>query len=219
MIVVHRLLKNEIPAREYFLATSGYLGAFDRELPCDLTWTASRQQYDDVGEIAVHYALLEQIKKQIPDPPARPSTVIPVGDDALELEIAAPLLNVYMKVIDVEGKRDWVVGLDDLERKKTTARIDERHTCIFQGMRVDFKLLHGEISAERAVYLEHADFEGTPFEHQQMYTLERIDPTTTRMRFEVKWSDASPPPDEMKQTFLGGCQASFEIFKQQIETG
>lgn len=218
MIVAHRLLKNEVPAREYLLTTRQYLDVFGGRLPCDLTWTASTQTYGDVGDIAVQYALLGDIKRQIPDPPPRKSAVIPRGDDAVELDINAPLMAVYMKVIDVEGKRKWVLGLDDLEREPVTARLEERHVCYFQGMRVDFRLLHGEIGPSKAVYLEEAAFHETPFKHQQMYTLTANDSGSTHMRFEIKWQEDPAPPDEMKQMYMAGCTASFEVFKEQIES-
>ncbi len=217
MIIAHRLLKNEVPAREYLLTTSRYLDEFGGRLPCDLSWNPSTQTYGDVGDIAVQYALLSEIRRQIPDPPPRQSAVIPIGDDSVALDIDVPLMPVYMKVIDVEGKRKWVVGLDDLERDPITARLEERHICYFQGMRVDFRLLHGEISPTKAIYLEEATFYETPFKHQQMYTLTANDAGSTNMRFEIKWQDDPAPPDEMKQMYMGGCAASFEVFKEQIE--
>lgn len=171
----------------------------------------------DVGDIDVHYALLEGVKEDIPETPARPAAVIPTGDDSMSLEIGSPLSRVYMKLIDVEGKRDWVVGLDGLERRELTARIDERHTCYFQGMRFDFNLLHAELTKDRAQYLEAAEFTGTPFKHEQLYTLERIDEQRTAITLEIKWQEDPAPPDEMKQMYLGGCAASFDVLRSQCE--
>lgn len=217
MIIAHRLLKNEVPAREYLLTTTRYVDELGRTLPPILTWTPSTQRYSDVGDIGVHYALLDAIREEIPDPPSRPAPVMPTGDDSCRLEISAPLEKVYMKLVDVEGKRDWVLGLDDLKRRKLTSRIDEQHVCFFQGAEIEFHLLHAELADGRAHYLEEATFDGTPFKHRQLYTLERLDDTTTAMTFEVEWQDDPQPPEELKQTYFGACSASFQIFKDQLE--
>ena len=217
MIIAHRLLKNEVPAREYLLATEKYLDDFGGQMPCNLTWTPSRLAYKDVGEVGVQYALLDDVRSTVPDPPERRSPVIPRGDSSFQTEIEAPMLKVYMKLIDVEGKPGWVVGLDGIERPNVTPRVDEPHTCLFQGMRVDFVLIHGEVSPDRALYLEEAKFVGTPFGHRQLVTMEKTGDQSTSLTFEVKWQDDPPPPDDMKQMYMGGCAASMEVFKSQLE--
>jgi len=217
MIVAHRLLKNEVPGREYLLTTARYVDELGETLPQILSWTASTQRYHDVGDIGVHYALLDEIRAGIPDPPPRRAAVIPTGDDSFRLEIDAPLSNVYGKLIDVEGKLGWVVGLDGIERKDGTPAINEEHICFFQGMQCNFKLLHAELGSDLALYLEEADFAGTPFHHEQVYKLERIDESTTGLTWEVKWQDDPTPPDEMKRLYVGGCSASLEVFKTQLE--
>ena len=217
MIIAHRLLKNEVPAREYVLTTTRYLDELGGQMPCDLAWTGSTERYKDVGDIGVYFATLNDVKARIPSPPERRSPITPVGDDTLTADIAAPLMRIYMKIIDVEGKRDWVVGLDTIERPEGTPRIDEAHTCLFQGMRVDFQLLHAEVTPLRAVYHERASFDGTPFGHQQVYTLKRIDDGSTSLRFDVKWQEDPPAPAEMRQMFMGGCTASLAVLKEQLE--
>jgi hypothetical protein len=216
MIVAHRLLKNDIRAGEYVLVSDKYLEQLNQGLGCDLNWQGAVQSYADIGDVDIHYATLDDVRAYIPDPAPRSSPVIPVGDDAVSLEIDAPLLTVYASLIDVERKREWVVGLDGLERPEMTARIDERHTCHFQGMAVDFTLVHGEIGNNRATYSEAAAFQGMPFQHQQTYTLSS-DGSATTLHFEIAWGEEPTPPPEMKQMYMGGCAASFEVLKQLCE--
>jgi len=68
-----------------------------------------------------------------------------------------------MYLIDVEKKRGWVVGLDGIEVDSNLPRAEQRHTCMFQGMAVDFELLRGELLADRAIYSERAQIRGMPF--------------------------------------------------------
>ena len=216
MIVAHRLLKNDLEAPEYVLVTDRYLAELDESLGCDLEWHGSTQRYTDIGEVGVQYATLEGVRARIPDPPPRPTPVIPVGDDALEVEINAPLLQVYSKVIDLDKKPEWVVGLDHIDHAGTTARIDERHTCHLSGIVIDFTLLHGELGPDRAVYSELADFRDLPFTHQQTYEL-TSNGSNTFLRFEIKWGEDPAPPDDMKKMIMGGLLASFEQFKALCE--
>jgi hypothetical protein len=217
MIVCHRLLKNDVPANEYIMISEAYRKELDQGLGCNLPWVASTQSYPDIGDVEVHWAHLNEIKGRIPDPPAKPRVVVPISEDSVSLEIDAPLFKVYGTIIDVDKKADWVVGLDDLENHTPTARVDQRHTCYFQGMGIDFQLLRGEITMDGAVYSETADFRGMPFKHQQTYTLSNTDDGGTSVRFDVNWGDEPVPPDDMKQMYVGGCAASFEVLKTMLE--
>ena len=89
--------------------------------------------------------------------------------------------------------------------------------AILDEMGIDFELLRGEITSDGAIYSERADFLGMPFEHQQTYTLTSTEAGATAVRFEVNWGDEPIPPDEMKQQFVGGCAASFEVLKGLLE--
>ena len=37
----------------------------------------------NIGAVDVHYALLDEIRRRIPDPPDRPRAIVPIGDDAV----------------------------------------------------------------------------------------------------------------------------------------
>lgn len=216
MIVAHRLLKNDLQAREYVLVTDRYLAELQQGLGCDLDWKRTTQSYADIGDVDAHYALLDQLRAHIPDPPPRSSPVIPTGDDSFSLVIEAPLIAVYARLIDVERKPEWIVGLDGVDRADMTARIEEHHTCYFQGMAFDFTLVHGEIGQGRAVYSEIAEVQGTPYRHQQTFTL-TSDGSATTVDFEVAWGDEPPTPTEMRQLYLSACSASFEKLKRMCE--
>jgi hypothetical protein len=216
MIVAHRLLKNDIQAEEYVLVTDPYLEQLEQGLGCDLNWQDSVQSYADIGEVVIHYAMLDDVRAHIPEPTPRSTPVIPEGDDAMSLEIAAPLLTVYARLIDTEGKRDWVVGLQEIERQDITARIEEQHTCHFDGMAVDVTLLHGEIGLDRAIYSEVVAFRGMPFAQQQTFTL-TAESGATKLRVDVAWRDDPSAPDDLKHQYMSNAAASLEAFKEYCE--
>lgn len=217
MIIVHRLLKNDVPAREYVITTTSFVDEPVSTSGHSLSWSSVVQSYDDVGDVSVHVATLDDIRAKIPDAPPRPRAAIPVGDDSLELEIKAPLLKAYMKFIDIDGFPDWVFGLERIEREEKTARIGEVHGCVFDGIRVDMSLVHAELTPKRAVYVEDVAFAGTPFTLKQITTFDRRGTDLTGMRYEAEWPDESSPPDELKQMYLHGLALSFETFRSQLE--
>jgi len=216
MIVAHRLLKNDIDAAEYVLVTAPYLRELNEGLGCDLNWQDSVQSYADIGDVDVHHASLDDVRAHIPNPPARPSPVIPEGDDAVSVDVHSPLLSVYATLIDTERKREWVAGLEGLDRPEVTPRNEERHTCHFDGMSLDITLLHGEIGPDRAVYHESVKFLRMPFQHEQTCTLTHAG-GTTNVRVEVAWGDEPTPPAEMRQMFMNTFAVSLEAFKELCE--
>jgi len=56
MIIAHRLLKNDVPANEYILATNQYLGQFNKQFEdSGLTWTQGTESYPSIGTVDYAY--------------------------------------------------------------------------------------------------------------------------------------------------------------------
>jgi hypothetical protein len=109
-----------IGASEYILTTQNYLyHVSERALPSMLTCQQANDEYPAIGTIAYRYALLDQIKNTIPEPPKRESPVVELGKDSLEIDINTPLLDVYQKLIDLDSRVRWVLGLKSTGRDIT----------------------------------------------------------------------------------------------------
>jgi len=71
MIVAHRLLKNSIRNNEYVLMTEKLLQqATDSTEEIDMEWTSATEEYASLGKIEYRFALLNEARKQVPEPPA-----------------------------------------------------------------------------------------------------------------------------------------------------
>src|SRR6185312_2758611 len=71
MIVAHRLLKNSIGNNEYVLITEKFVQQMpDVSNAADVEWHHLFDEYGSIGKVDYHFALLNEAKKKIPDPPA-----------------------------------------------------------------------------------------------------------------------------------------------------
>ncbi len=70
MIVAHRLLKNSIDNHEYLLVTEKLLEKVTNSSdPIEMEWTNSSEEYPSIGTVDYHFALLNQARKKVPEPP------------------------------------------------------------------------------------------------------------------------------------------------------
>src|SRR5262249_7443427 len=144
-----------IGAPEYILTTQHYLNQLsDRALPSLLTWQQASDEYPALGAIEYHYALLDHVKHTIPTPPKRESPVLELSQYALEIAITTPLVDVYQKLIDLDGRGQWVPGWEIRERDEVTARIGQRHVCLFQGTVSDVITVSSDIREDHIIYIE-----------------------------------------------------------------
>ena len=70
MIVAHRLLKNSIDNHEYLLVTEKLLQQVTNSSdPVEMEWTRSSEAYPSIGTVDYHFALLNQARTKVPEPP------------------------------------------------------------------------------------------------------------------------------------------------------
>src|SRR5262249_49862888 len=105
MIVVHRLLKNQVASDEYILVTPGCVDVSSVTPSLGaLAWERASDEYPAIGRIEYQYAPLAGIRKTIADPAPRISPVIELGNDSVAVEIDAPMPEVYQLVIDLDQR-------------------------------------------------------------------------------------------------------------------
>jgi hypothetical protein len=71
MIVAHRLLKNGINNNEYLLITEKlFKQASEMSEADEMEWLSSSEQYASIGKVDYHFALLNDVRKNVPEPSA-----------------------------------------------------------------------------------------------------------------------------------------------------
>lgn len=211
MIVAHRLLKNHLDLREYILVSVDCLNCFPGRETGDLDWISARESYPVIGPVEFAYADLADVRGQVPEPPEREEVVIARGDDNLEIEIIAPLLQVYQHLINVDERKNWMLGAEKIDRDPVTERIGMRHNCVFQGLTLENTCLYSEFGDDRARYVERVVIPELGVEARDLYVLTALEGGTL-LEFNIDWQ-ATSLPREVRAEMLDGIRANLEVFK------
>jgi carbon monoxide dehydrogenase subunit G len=135
VIVLHRLLKNNLNKKEYALLTNALIdgaGSID-QLPEWFLPEEAKEQYD-VGEISFKVADLSKLKENLPEVQAqelnsasRTKTVF-----TEEGTIHAPAEKVFGAIFDLALRTKWMEGIQRVEMitKDLINRVGTRHRCI-----------------------------------------------------------------------------------------
>ena len=116
VILVHRLLKNSIPDREYLLITDTVHNAATPS-PSDGEWKNGTEVYD-FGPVSYKYIPLESWYVNVPDPVLPEPTVYRVKQPAVHtIDIAVPMEKVYDTLIDLSQRSQFMVGMKGLTIK------------------------------------------------------------------------------------------------------
>ena len=155
MIVAHRLLKNSIDNHEYLLMTEKLLQQVsDSAETVEMEWTQSSEEYDSIGKVDYRFTLLSEARKKIPEPPS-PESYYRVDDTSyFEIPIAADARDVYMVMMNIPDRADWIPGLIKVEQDLPAVFIGSVHRCTFNNYRAIISPVRVTLSEEEVIYAE-----------------------------------------------------------------
>ncbi|MDX1409489.1 MAG: DUF2652 domain-containing protein, partial [Saprospiraceae bacterium] len=155
MIIAHRLLKNGIPSDEYILTTQRYLDVLsNRNADGDLEWLSSSETYPAIGQLEYQYALLQNIKSGIDDPPLPESLAYTVGPARIAVDVKLPMMDVYELLIDLENRIHWIPGLRNSRSEHAVDRLGSRHLCVFDDDTYEVVPSEHDIGKDKIRYVE-----------------------------------------------------------------
>jgi hypothetical protein len=145
MIIAHRLLKNSINSGEYILLTDNLLHQVsDQKNECGLAWKTSAEEFASIGKVNFQYAVIEDLKSTVPDPPKHDVKYIDHDQGFYELDIMAPYKDVYMALMDMVGRVHWMSGLKEVKQESDHPFVGSIHYCSFDEVRAEISPLHVE---------------------------------------------------------------------------
>jgi hypothetical protein len=214
MIIAHRLLKNKIQSQEYILLSSSCIECFpDKDETAGLTWNKHSESYPAIGEVELEYADLLDIRKKIPPLPERQSNLSYDGEDTLEIEIEAPIEEVYDKAIDLDSITKWMVGVNGIKRGQEVERIGSKHVCLTPMFEMDVELDYADFSGDTAIIVNKFQIQGTDYSGVGTDWLKKIDDNRTLLTDKSTWN----VPEDLKQEMLSSLKLSLEFFKALCE--
>lgn len=138
VIILHRLLKNNLNKKEYALLTSSLVeeAATTESFPEWLSFEDAKEQYD-VGEVSFVVTDLTKLKEQLPEVETQEFLLSSKTKTAFSEEgiIHAPAQKVFGAIFDLTQRPKWMDGIQRIEMvtKDLINRIGTSHRCIVKN--------------------------------------------------------------------------------------
>lgn len=161
LILVHRLLKNNVPEKEYLLLTDSFQSNGYRIGPTGneawLEYKEGTVSYEHMGEVVYYYAPLQPLHQWVEDPPPPPlqkKVKNPITD---RIFIKIPVETVFEKLTNFNYRLEWNKGVEKLEYEKNRVnRIGTRHRCVIgRNQILNFETTSNHFGEGKMVYGEN----------------------------------------------------------------
>jgi hypothetical protein len=181
VIVVHRLLKNNVPENEYLLLTDSVLQNNSAEIKGWFRLEPGHDTYDEIGKVGYGYSTLTPLMQEVKvSPPEEISLSNPFKIYEQELEINAPMEDIYALLIDLEKKNKWQSGVKDvIIYDNKLNQVGTVHKCFTDHGNPDVITANVKIT-ENSMEFWEVDAKKI---FSSMYRLERITPDKTLIKF------------------------------------
>jgi hypothetical protein len=178
MIVAHRLLKNSIGNQEYLLLTERLLQSTkDNIEAAEPNWFHSSEEYASIGKVDYRFTLLNEAKKNVPEPPPL-QTYRSDNTAYFDGEIGANYFDLYMTLMNIPGRPAWVPGLKKVEQAGSDVYIGSVHTCTFDDHQTIVTPLRMTVSDEGIMFAERCKIEEKNIELVYEYVFRKQNETT-----------------------------------------
>ena len=194
MIVAHRLLKNRIDNNEYLLMTEKLLQQSDDNATetVQMEWTSSSEEYASIGKIDYRFALLNEARKNVPEPPVPQNAYSTDNTPFLEIQIAANFLDAYMVLMNIPGRPEWMPGLQKVEQDMPGVFVGSIHHCTFGDYKTVISPLRMTVSGEEIFYAESCRIEEMNLSLVHEFVFKKIDEKASR--FSTRFLNAGDAP-------------------------
>lgn len=218
MIVAHRLLKNSIDNNEYLLLTERLLQQVgDTGEAVETDWVSSTEEYASIGKIAYRFTLLNEARKQVPEPPEPPSFYRTDNTAYLEIPIAANYLDVYMTVMNIPGRSGWLADLEKVEQEIPHVFVGSIHQCTFRDYDAIVSPLRMTVFADGITYAESCRIEELDISLVHEFKFKKINDKASTFASRCMNAGDAPVPADIKALLFERMQQMAENLKAYCE--
>lgn len=218
MIVAHRLLKNNIESHEYVLITEKLLQqAADSTSDVDMKWHNAAEEYASIGKIEYSYTLLNDARKNVPDPPEPQNNYRTDDTPYFEVPIAADYRDVYMAVMNIPERSKWMPGLEKTEQDTPDVLLGSIHRCIFRDHSAIISPLRMTLYPNCILYAESYRIEELNISLVYEFLFKKQDAKACLFAARFMNTDASPVPEKLHTTLSDGIRQMAEKLKEYCE--
>jgi len=131
IIIAHRLLKNSVSVPEYLLVSQPTLSRLADAEGQLVSFANGADAYDNLGTIEYRFKSLDSYRDEIKvDPPVPGRLKNPRKMTQLTRQIDAPVEQVYLRLIDLPGRINWMEGITKVEMSDDLPNhIGKTHRC------------------------------------------------------------------------------------------
>ena len=157
IVLLHRLLKNNIDHDEYILFTDQYLedNKTAKSELSSLNFEEGFSEYESIGLVKYSYVSLKDLYVEVPEPPP---VVLPekmkdpiVHEHTFDLS----LMEAYEYLSNFDLKKQWNEGITDFKYDKGKVnRVGTKHICVFEKGTAEFESVTNDFGEGNLVYGE-----------------------------------------------------------------
>ena len=157
IVLLHKLLKNNVTYGEYVLITPQYLQGREDEIRqlSQLKFEDGVSDYESIGLVNYRYFSLAHLYDQVPDPPPIELPAKMKNPIVHEHVFDLSPMEAYEYLSNFELKHIWNEGVKEFKYKKGSVnRIGTRHTCVFEKGSAEFESITNDFGKGNIVYGE-----------------------------------------------------------------
>ncbi|PWV55624.1 DUF2652 domain-containing protein [Chitinophaga sp. S165] len=207
MIIAHRLLKNDIDNNQYLLITEKL---FDEENGSaeedEMEWTSSSTDYASIGQVNYRFALLNKALEQVPEPPRLENDYADDSTSYLETAIPANFRDVYMIVMNIPGRIEWVPRLLKVEQDIPAVFIGSVHYCTFEDYEAIISPLRMTMSDDGIFYAESWSIPESGLSLIYEYVFNKLDEKSSLVACRFLNNGQSQLPEELNTGLWSNIQ-------------
>lgn len=157
VVLIHKLLKNDINHGEYILFTNQYLEDRQEEIDrfSNEKLNSGETEYEKIGRINYQYIPIAKLCDQVPNPPP---LILPakVKKPVVEEHVFdLSLMEAYEYLSNFDLKKKWNKNVSEFKYEKGKInRIGTKHICVFERGKAEFESVTNNFGEGNLVYGE-----------------------------------------------------------------
>ena len=157
IILLHRLLKNDVKHREYILFTDQFLSNdhIEKEPFHQKQLNDGQSKYEKIGLVKYKYISLSNLWDQVPDPPP---VILPakMKNPVVEEHVVnLSLMEAYEYLSNFDLKKKWNKNVSEFKYEEGKInRIGTKHICVFERGKAQFESVTNDFGSAKLVYGE-----------------------------------------------------------------
>jgi len=218
MIVAHRLLKNSIDNNEYLLITEKLMQQTNNSPGgIEVEWASSSDEYSSIGTVEYRFALLNEARKKVPEPPKPQNYYRSDNAPYFEMPIGANFRDVYMTMMNIPERYKWLPGLQKVEQDEPNVLIGSIHHCTFDNYHAIISPLQMTFSGEEIRYAESCRIEEFNVSLVYEFVFKRINENECIVASRFMNAGESPISEEVNTGLCKRMEITNERLKEYCE--